>query len=194
MKKLVFLYLLRQEAWRENMFWMMLKISSALDSEYHSESWQSLLLPVLKVQGEHRVYSTSASSFPSFQKHCNHLETASQKLEGVTTRGLGTTLHCKHTKCNWVLFSRTNDQEAVMDSLCCHDGTGTIWWVQEELCNPDTLNIWQVSASAYGITLKAFTNAIRWKLHIDSTLPLGTCALNEMKVGSWLRAFNHKAD
>lgn len=57
---------------------------------------------------EHRVYSTSiSSSLPTLQKHCNHFQTASQKLEGATSQGPSTTLHCNRIEYNWVRFSKT---------------------------------------------------------------------------------------
>lgn len=68
------------------------------------------LLPVLKV-GLNTVFTVQApAAFQLSKKHCNHLKTASQKLDGVTSQGLSVTLHCKCIKCNWILFSQTKRQ------------------------------------------------------------------------------------
>lgn len=126
-----------------------ISVFPALNSKCRAESRQFIVAST-ESGGEHCVYSTSTSSFPSFQKHCNHLKTASRKLKGVTSWELGTTLLCKHTKCNRVLFSHTTGGDGFSGLLAAMMGRA-LWWVQEEVCNTDTFNIRQVSASAAGI-------------------------------------------
>lgn len=91
--------------------------------------------------GEHRVYSTSGSSFPSFRKHCNHLETASQKLEGAlqheysvherctanTQSVTGFSSHTQQAKRRWWIHCTAMMGRALHDECRRNFATLTLW-------------------------------------------------------------------